>query len=111
MELRLSPCRRKELQGIDDEASLASDEHRPQRTCLGCGDKEDQKKLIRIIIAADGELITNPRGQGRGGYLHQRQHCWQAFLRRKNTHRAFRVNVSKEAKQKLIQVLSEGYRE
>ena len=93
------------------DASMARDEHRPQRTCLGCGDRDDQKTLIRITIAADGELITDPRGYGRGGYLHHRHDCWQAFVRRRNTHRAFRVNISKEAKLKLIQVLSEGYRE
>ena len=93
------------------DGSLAMDEHRPQRPCLGCGVRDDQKSLIRIIIGADGELITDSRGYGRGGYLHHRHDCWQAFLRRKNTQRAFRVNISKEAKQKLIQVLSEGYRE
>jgi predicted RNA-binding protein YlxR (DUF448 family) len=93
------------------DGSLAMDEHRPQRTCLGCGVRDDQKSLIRIIIGADGELITDSRGYGRGGYLHHRHDCWQAFLRRKNTHRAFRVNISKEAKQKLIQILSEDYRE
>ena len=93
------------------DGSLAMDEHRSQRTCLGCGVRDDQKSLIRIIIGADGELITDSRGYGRGGYLHHRHDCWQAFLRRKNTHRAFRVNISKEAKQKLIQILSEGDRE
>jgi predicted RNA-binding protein YlxR (DUF448 family) len=92
-------------------ASLGRDGHRPQRTCLGCAAREDQQDLIRIIVGSNGELITDTRGFGRGGYLHQRHDCWQAFLRRKNTHRAFRVNVSKEAKQKLIQVLGEGYRE
>jgi len=90
---------------------VGMDEHRPQRTCLGCGVRDDQKSLIRIIIGADGELITDSRGYGRGGYLHHRYDCWQAFLRRKNTHRAFRVNISKEAKQKLIHVLNEAYRE
>jgi predicted RNA-binding protein YlxR (DUF448 family) len=93
------------------DASLATNEHRPQRTCLGCGDRDDQKNLIRISIGAGGELITDKKGYGRGGYLHHRHDCWQAFVRRKNTHRAFRMNISKEAKQKLIQVLSEGYRE
>jgi uncharacterized protein len=92
-------------------AAMARDEHRPQRTCLGCGGRDDQKNLIRITIAADGELITDSRGYGRGGYLHHRHNCWQSFVRRKNTHRAFRVNISKEAKQKIIQVLSERYRE
>jgi predicted RNA-binding protein YlxR (DUF448 family) len=64
-----------------------------------------------MIIGPAGELMLAPRGRGRGGYLHRGHDCWQAFLRRKNTHRAFRVNVRKESKQKLIQVLNEGYRE
>ena len=93
------------------DAAMARDEHRPQRTCLGCGGRDDQKNLIRITIAADGELITDSRGYGRGGYFHHRHGCWQSFVGRKNTHRAFRVNLSKEAKQKIIQVLSERYRE
>jgi uncharacterized protein len=88
-----------------------TDEHRPQRTCLGCAVRDDQKNLIRLIIGTDGELVNDPKGCGRGGYLHHRRDCWQAFLRRKNTHRAFRMNIGKEAKQKLIQVLNEGYRE
>ena len=93
------------------EASVARDEHRPQRTCLGCAGRDDQKNLIRIIVGPDGELVTDPRGCGRGGYLHHRHDCWQTFLRRKNTYRAFRMNIGMEAKQKLIQVLNEGYRE
>jgi uncharacterized protein len=93
------------------DSSLANHGHCPQRTCLGCGHRDNQKNLIRIIIDAQGELVIDPRGSGRGGYLHHRHDCWQAFARRKNTHRAFRVNIGKEAKQKLIQVLNEGYRE
>ena len=93
------------------DGSLAMAEHRPQRTCLGCGVRDDQKSLIRIIIDADGELITDSRGYGRGGYLHHRNDCWQAFLQRKTPQRAFRVDISKDAKQKLIQVLNEGDRE
>lgn len=92
------------------DASLARDE-RPQRTCLGCGGRDDQENLIRISIGPDGELITDKKRYGRGGYLHYRHDCWQAFIGRKNTHRAFRVNISKEAKEKLIQVLNEEYRE
>ena len=92
-------------------APLANHGHCPQRTCLGCGHRDDQKNLIRLIIGAQGELVIDPRGCGRGGYLHHSHDCRQAFVRRKNTHRAFRVNISKDAKQKLIQILNEGYRE
>jgi uncharacterized protein len=93
------------------EGSPLKNRYVPQRTCLGCARKDDQKKLIRIIIGAEGELVVNPKGTGRGGYLHPGPACWQAFVRRKNTHRAFRVNLSKDSKEKLIQLLKEGYQE
>jgi predicted RNA-binding protein YlxR (DUF448 family) len=93
------------------EPSLSGHENRPQRTCLGCAGRDDQKSLIRIIIGEGGNLAVDPRGSGRGGYLHRRHDCWQAFLRRKNTHRAFRVNLGKDAKQRLIQLLNDHYQE
>jgi uncharacterized protein len=93
------------------EPSRSSHGNRPQRTCLGCARRDDQKKLIRIILGEGSNLAVDPRGSGRGGYLHRRHDCWQAFLRRKNTHRAFRVNLDKDAKQRLIQLLKDHYQE
>jgi uncharacterized protein len=93
------------------EPSRSRHGNRPQRTCLGCAGRDDQKNLIRIIIGEGGNLAVDPRGSGRGGYLHRRHDCWQAFLRRKNTHRAFRVNLGKDAKQRLIGLLNDHYQE
>jgi uncharacterized protein len=93
------------------EPSVSAHGSRPQRTCLGCARRDDQKKLIRIIIGEGGNLAVDPGGSGRGGYLHRQHDCWQAFLRRKNTHRAFRVNLAKDVKQKLIQLLNDHYQE
>lgn len=45
------------------------------------------------------------RAKGRGGYLHLKERCWGAFLHRKNLRRAFRVEVSKEAREKLVMTL------
>jgi predicted RNA-binding protein YlxR (DUF448 family) len=47
------------------------------------------------------------RAGGRGGYLHRKQDCWRAFLRRKGIYRAFRVEVSRAAKDRLIQELKD----
>lgn len=93
------------------EPSLSGHENRPERTCLGCARRDDQKKLIRIVIGEGGNLALDPRGSGRGGYLHRSHDCWQAFLRRKNTYRAFRVNLGKDAKQRLIELLNDHYQE
>jgi predicted RNA-binding protein YlxR (DUF448 family) len=84
------------------------DPHRPQRTCLGCGLKEDQSRLIRVTIGSDGEFIIDRHG-GRGGYLHGARDCWQRFLKKRSHYRAFRVEVGKGAKEKLIDELSERH--
>jgi predicted RNA-binding protein YlxR (DUF448 family) len=74
----------------------------PQRSCLGCGKTDDQTKLLRIVIQENGELEINRLEKGRGGYLHRAEACWELFLRRKSVFRAFRVEVGKPAKERLI---------
>jgi predicted RNA-binding protein YlxR (DUF448 family) len=71
---------------------------------LGCGAKDDQSELLRLVIRND-ELIIDPSGKGRGGYLHKAEACWQAFLRRRSVYRAFHVEVGKIAKEKLVRAL------
>jgi predicted RNA-binding protein YlxR (DUF448 family) len=66
---------------------------------------------MRLTVGPQGGLMIAPRGCGRGGYLHYGRECREGFLRRKSTHRAFRVEISKSAKEKFIQELKEGYRE
>lgn len=78
--------------------------HAPQRTCLGCGARDEKKNLIRLAVTNAGELTIDDH-RGRGGYLHERPQCWQAFLGRKSHYRAFRVEVTKEQKEQLIRRL------
>jgi len=59
-----------------------------------------------IRLAADnGALQTCSSGKGRGGYLHPARQCWDAFVKRKSVHRAFHVEISREAREKLVQNL------
>jgi hypothetical protein len=78
--------------------------HRPQRTCLGCGARDAKENLIRLAVTNERELIIDDR-LGRGGYLHGRPECWQAFLGRKSQYRAFRVEVGREQREQLIRRL------
>jgi predicted RNA-binding protein YlxR (DUF448 family) len=78
---------------------------------LGCGQRDDQGKLIRLVVADQVRLEVDIEGTGRGGYLHIAEKCWQAFMRRKSLHRAFRTAINKEAKEKLIQELKQRYLE
>ena len=84
---------------------------RQRRTCLGCGTQDDKARLIRLRSAGDGELIADDLGAGRGGYLHRAYDCWEQFVRRKSVYRAFHVEITKSAKQKLIAALKERHGE
>jgi predicted RNA-binding protein YlxR (DUF448 family) len=90
---------------------VSTREHRPQRTCLGCGCKEDQSKLIRLVKDSDGELKVRRLEGGRGGYLHPARGCWQTFLKKRSHYRAFHGEIDKGAREKLIKELSEWHGE
>ena len=77
----------------------------PERTCLGCGAIDDKRGLLRFVTSADGELHLVREGRGRGGYLHKEEACWAAFSRRKKLYRTFRLEIGREAREKLIQEL------
>jgi len=76
-----------------------------QRTCLGCGERDAQSQMIRLTVSPDGRLKVDAVGQGRGGYLHRVEQCWQDFLRRKHHYRAFRMELCRDAKQQLTEEL------
>jgi predicted RNA-binding protein YlxR (DUF448 family) len=67
--------------------------------------------LIRLVAVDSVKLKVDRQGIGRGGYLHGAEECWQAFVRRKSLHRAFRMAINREAKEKLVQELKQQYLE
>lgn len=89
---------------------MTSTTHRPQRTCLGCGERDDQDKLIRMSVVDLDQLRVEPQ-RGRGGYLHHDPSCQKAFISRKGQYRAFHVELSRSAKAKLIEDLAGQNRE
>ena len=78
-----------------------------QRTCLGCGARDEQAKLLRLSITGDGEIAV-ARREGRGGYLHREENCWAKFLNRKSHYRAFHMEISRAAREKLVRQLKAG---
>lgn len=85
--------------------------HRPRRTCLGCGARDDREAMWRLVIRGEAELRIDKRGEGRGGYLHKKESCWEAFLRKKSLSRAFRAEVRRGAKEKLVSALRDKGRQ
>jgi predicted RNA-binding protein YlxR (DUF448 family) len=71
---------------------------------MGCGMRDEQRKLIRLTVTSEGQLKIDD-DQGRGGYLHRHPECWRAFLSRKSHYRAFHVEISREQRERLIQHL------
>lgn len=51
----------------------------PQRTCVGCGEVEGKRALLRIVRATDGTLALDVTGKrnGRGAYVHRDAACFQ----------------------------------
>jgi len=90
---------------------VAKRQHSPRRSCLGCGARDDQNRLIRLRAGDRGELTADDSRLGRGGYLHRAQECWEKFLRRKSVYRAFHAEIGKGAKEALVRELKERHGE
>jgi predicted RNA-binding protein YlxR (DUF448 family) len=74
----------------------------PIRTCVGCGGRDLQSQLLRFFLGRDGLLVAG-FGHGRGGYLHPRRSCVQAFTKtRSGFVRSLRAVVSPEIRARFI---------
>jgi predicted RNA-binding protein YlxR (DUF448 family) len=61
------------------------------RTCVGCRRLAEQRVLVRLVAAGDGDiLVSPPPGQGRGAYLCPSMACLAAAWKRRSLPRAFR---------------------
>lgn len=66
------------------------------RQCIGCGQRDEQRHLVRFTLGADGALHIGA-GNGRGAYFHRQRVCVQAFATsRSGPVRSLRVVVSRE---------------
>jgi predicted RNA-binding protein YlxR (DUF448 family) len=86
---------------------------RPVRSCVGCGARAPQDTLIRMTWRA-GTLRadTVERIGGRGGYLHRRPACWDAFVVRRGGVRSLRAAIPRPAREALVRELgADGRRE
>jgi predicted RNA-binding protein YlxR (DUF448 family) len=59
--------------------------------CVGCRRVAEQRALVRLVAAGDGDILVNPPpGQGRGAYLCPSMACLAAAWKRRSLPRAFR---------------------
>lgn|GEM_PF-317774 len=50
----------------------------PQRTCVGCGEVQGKRELLRIVRTPEGAIACDPTGKrnGRGAYVHRDKACF-----------------------------------
>ena len=70
------------------------DKHRPERTCVGCGRRDEPGKLVRVVLGPDGTVAFDLAGHafGRGAHVHGTAVCL-AQAARKGLARSFRTEV------------------
>jgi hypothetical protein len=51
----------------------------PQRTCVGCGEVQGKRALVRIVRTPEGAVAIDPTGKrnGRGAYVHREPACFE----------------------------------
>ena len=81
--------------------------HDPERTCIGCRETKSKSALIRIVRTAEGSFHVDPSGKmnGRGAYLCPDPSCIAAAFRKGAFAKSFRMPVSAEVKDQLIEEL------
>ncbi len=77
--------------------------HCPERTCLGCYSKKNKYDLVRIILSADGTVMPDPsgKGRGRGAYVCADMQCLENAIKKRRFDRAFRCTIEKKFMEKL----------
>ena len=56
--------------------------HIPQRTCVGCGQVQGKREMVRVVRTPQGQVEVDPTGKrnGRGAYIHRMRSCWNAAV-------------------------------
>jgi predicted RNA-binding protein YlxR (DUF448 family) len=64
----------------------------PVRTCVGCGKTDEQGKLIRLAITAEGRVKVDAKRRfpGRGTYVHGSHACVDRAIQNSGLAKSFR---------------------
>ena len=79
----------------------------PQRTCMGCNEKKDKNKLIRIVKNKDNEIKVDKTGKmaGRGAYICDDINCLEKVVKSKRLERVLDTKISEEIYESLRGVI------
>lgn len=78
----------------------------PQRTCIGCKRKGDQKSFLRVSRGPGGRVVIfGVDGAGRSAYICSNEGCIEAALTKERLARALRVTLADARKSELKEEL------
>ena len=70
----------------------------PLRKCIGCGEMNDKRELVRVVRNKEGEISVDLYGKkpGRGAYICRSVECLKKAQKGKRLERAFSVKIEPE---------------
>jgi uncharacterized protein len=79
----------------------------PQRTCVGCRQRDNKKQMLRISAIGDRlTLDEEARLPGRGAYLHRRNRCITQFAHSKAARlSSLRYKIGRDERLKLVELI------
>ena len=78
--------------------------HVPQRSCVACRGKKDQRDLVRLVCNdSQVEVDSSGKKTGRGAYLCREFECWDSGLQQKRLDHALRTKLNLENRQQLLE--------
>lgn len=78
--------------------------HTPQRTCVGCGERDAPGQMLRFGQNGAGglALVADPIS-GRTAYLHRATECRAGLVKRRTVNRSLRAGVAADEKARFVQ--------
>lgn len=67
----------------------------PERTCIGCNEKKEKNKLIRIVKDQEGNINVDLTGKanGRGAYICKNIECLEKAMKTKRLERSLKTKI------------------
>lgn len=67
----------------------------PMRMCIGCGEMQEKRSLVRVIRTPQDEILLDSTGKksGRGAYLCKSMECFNKAQKGRKLEKAFSCKV------------------
>lgn len=80
----------------------------PQRTCIGCNEKKDKNKFIRIVKDNQNNISIDKTGKanGRGAYICDNIECLEKAIKNKRIEKSFQMVIDNEVYEKLRDMIN-----